>query len=755
MSKLNCYTVLFLVVVVLYRAHDGNVNAETYGDAGLTSSHARWCTISNAEEQKCVAMKNAFSAKGWSPNLQCVLADDKYDCMRRIEANEADLMTLGDTQVYSAGRYFNMVPVMAEKYSESVDAGTFRYKAVIAVKTSDTTINTLADLKGKKSCHTGVGRTVGWAIPVAALFEQKLMEIKDCDNNVKSVANFFSQSCAPGAFDDFYNPDKDNPQKICGGCSQTGCPLDPSETYMGYVGAFACLKDGKGDVAFIKHSTVEDAKADARFTNLNEQDYQLLCPDGTRKSMSEWDSCNWAVRTSNTIMTRPDAAIADFKHLLQKASAAFANNPQEPFNLFNSSAYGGQNLLFSDDTKSLTDVGSANSYDKYLGSGANRTMEWYRPCRKPTTWCVTSTPEMNKCRRMGAALASSKIDMQFSCILGTNSKQCMEMIQQKKADLVNVDGGDVFTGGKYHDLKPIVAENYGSGADEATSYYAVAVVKKSSTITNLAGLRGKKSCHTGIGKTSGWNVPVGTLIEKNLISVKGCDIPHAVGDFFAQSCAPGALDAAYNPSGTNPANLCAQCGPNNCKRNNVNKYYGYTGALRCLVETDADVAFIKHSTVPSNTDGKNMDDWAKTLKSSDFELLCRDGGRKAITEWRTCSLARVPSHAILTSKTRPAEDSRHWWILLNRGQIRFGTDNTNFKMFDSGSAGSNLMFSDSTTTLTKVDSTYQDFLGAEYAKIADTLDHFKCSVSGAPSTASSLVSLCVISIMAYIGFQIQ
>lgn len=46
----------------------------------------------------------------------------------------------------------------------------------------------------------------------------------------------------------------------------------------------------------------------------------------------------------------------------------------------------------------------------------------------------------------------------------------------------------------------------------ASSYYAVAVVKKGSGVT-WETLRGKRSCHTGIGRTAGWNIPMG-LIHK-------------------------------------------------------------------------------------------------------------------------------------------------------------------------------------------------------------------------------------------------
>ncbi|KAK2090929.1 hypothetical protein P7K49_030213 [Saguinus oedipus] len=56
-----------------------------------------------------------------------------------------------------------------------------------------------------------------------------------------------------------------------------------------------------------------------------------------------------------------------------------------------------------------------------------------------------------------------------------------------------------------------------------TSYYAVAVVKRSSHVT-IDTLKGVKSCHTGINRTVGWNVPVGYLVESGHLSVMGCDV---------------------------------------------------------------------------------------------------------------------------------------------------------------------------------------------------------------------------------------
>lgn len=72
----------------------------------------------------------------------------------------------------------------------------------------------------------------------------------------------------------------------------------------------------------------------------------------------------------------------------------------------------------------------------------------YVTCSTPTRWCVTSQHELGKCLDMRAAFASSRIHSNLTCVLAADSKACMEKIKNGEADLLSVDGGDVYYGGQ-------------------------------------------------------------------------------------------------------------------------------------------------------------------------------------------------------------------------------------------------------------------------------------------------------------------
>ena len=93
-------------------------------------------------------------------------------------------------------------------------------------------------------------------------------------------------ACFIGANAAEYNASGDIPGNLCTLCAGTGadkCSFDESKNrYAGHEGAFMCMAEDKGDVAFFKHGTVEKVLSKhANYGNLT--DYVYLCKDGTRK----------------------------------------------------------------------------------------------------------------------------------------------------------------------------------------------------------------------------------------------------------------------------------------------------------------------------------------------------------------------------------------------------------------------------------------------------------------------------------------
>jgi melanoma-associated antigen p97 len=390
----------------------------------------RWCCLNAAEYMKCIDWRNGLhSANRTNVLLECVLATDKFDCFKKIFEDRADLMTADAGEVYTAGKFYNLQPISTEIYTAGPTQPMHsEYYAVAVVKRgSGMSINRL---RGSNSCHGGVGTSSGWNMPISTLIEKQLLEIVDCNNHVKAATRFFNKMCAPDALNVQFNPTGDNPTSACELCrgriGSTFCTnQDP---YAGPIGAMYCLIDGGGDVAFVKHTTINELAAINRSINVN--DFELLCPNvyGSpfnspgnvtiypypTAPITDFMSCNWGVVPGRAILTSGRKAIIQresYRRFLRISAelfggqaplslfsstppSSFFNNynasynsfvtsafnpyatqnvshysgmaPMGRFYLFDSRMYNARDLLFLDQTAGFNDVADSTTYLSFL-----------------------------------------------------------------------------------------------------------------------------------------------------------------------------------------------------------------------------------------------------------------------------------------------------------------------------------------------------------------------------------------------------
>ncbi|XP_069831749.1 saxiphilin-like [Dendropsophus ebraccatus] len=565
-------------------------------------------------------------------------------------------------------------PGQPAKNCASHDPVTFHYAVAVVKKSSAFQMD---QLKGKKSCHSAVGETAGWIAPMHALLKKKLLSWEGPEHKSfeKVVSEFFSASCAPGAKE----------ENLCKQCAGQGdkCKRGPGEPYYGDNGAIRCLKEGSGEIAFVEHFTL---------SALNPDDFELLCPDNTRRPLSQYKDCNFGKVPTRAVVTRKTGdKTKDITEYLFEAV-------KKQCKLFSSDH--GYDLMFEDITTSLIPLPPAMDTRLFLGPEMYNAMETLHggplPSRKEIRWCTQSKDEKKKCDNWSAVSGGA-----LKCTEPVSAEQCVEKVVKGEAEAVTISVDHMYTALKCG-LVPAVDEYYnkddfapcqviGTKYTDFGHISAVALVKKSDKDITWNNLKGKKSCHTGVGHQAGWVIPTGLISKKTM----NCDI----GSYFSESCAPG------SPINSNLCKLCIGDPENKnadtkCFPNDKEAYYGNDGAIRCLVEK-ADVAFVPHMAVFQNTDGKNPAPWAKDLKSADFELLCRDGSRAPVTDYRKCQLTGIAPRTVIT---RPESLSKVVRTTINQQSLfgRIGFEKDMFQMFSS-SIGPNLLFSDGTQCLIEFD----------------------------------------------------
>ncbi|XP_030277355.1 LOW QUALITY PROTEIN: saxiphilin-like [Sparus aurata] len=698
----------------------------------IRAKKMRWCTVSDPEQRKCAELGKALvavlppTAVAAFAKVSCIRASSTTDCIDRIRANRADLVTLDAGEVYSAVKQFGLVVVAKEIYS---DGGCILSVAVVRNSSLD-----IRSLQGLRSCHSGVRWTAGWSLPLGFLLSRNYLSWSKEQPLSQDVSTFFSASCIPGA--------AAMAPPLCALCQgqksyirqkNYHCETSHSEPFYNSQGALKCLRSGAGDVAFVDHLALESIE------DSDGGKFSLLCTDGTQAPLSSYRSCNLGRGPGGGMVTRFNFRKVARK-FLQTVQLLFGQQGRERrrFHLFNSSSFGEHDLLFKDVTDKLAvlpddmDVSQVLGLDyvallKGLGHEGSSLED------SVVRWCCISHAEQKKCEQWALSIKSDPL----VCVKAVSLRDCIEKIKRDEVDAVSLDATHAFIAGKCG-LVPVVTEYYGKECvpaegsthletDVLPSVVAVAVAKRSSRNIFIGNLGGRRSCHSHMYSPAGWLLPYRHTLSLEHNSSSPCDPNQVYSEVFWKGCLPGSQ-----------GNLCKVCmggtgeaATKRCADNHNERFYGNMGALRCLVgdpsgKSYGDVAFLEQHNLQSNILSLSSTGWADGWTSSDFELMCGDGRRAPLSEWESCNLGVIPPNTIMT---RPVLTARVYDFLMKSQETLAANPNAEFKLFESQQYGeSDLLFKDATQCFVHTSHMdYRSILGEEFYSHAETV--FNCTHS--------------------------
>ncbi|CAH0399699.1 unnamed protein product [Chilo suppressalis] len=562
--------------------------------------------------------------------LECIPARDRMECLNHVQQRQADFVPVDPEDMYVATKIPNQDFILFQEYrtKDEPDA-EFRYEAVIVVH-KDLPVNNLDQLKGLKSCHTGVNRNVGYKIPLTMLMKRTVFpkmndySISPKENELRALSTFFSQSCIVGK----WSPDpktnsawKAQYRQLCSLCEHPD-KCDYPDNYSGYEGALRCLAHNGGQVAFTKVIYVRKffglpvGTIPASTSNENPDDFAYLCADGSKVPIRS-TACSWAARPWQGLMGHNDVLvrISPLREKIKQLSEIGLASKPEWFTKVLGLSEKINHVARNVPIKPVDYLKKAN-YTEVIERG-------HGPPEPVVRLCVTSNVALAKCHVMSVFAFSRDIRPKLDCVQEASEADCLKSVQDNGSDLASVDDSRVAAAANKYNLHAVFHEVYG---EKKTAKYAVAVVKKGTTYNKIDDLRGKRSCHNPYGTFSGLDAPLFYLINKKIIKSDQCVKNFA--DFFSGGvCLPGVDKAENNPRGDNVANLKKQCSGDN-------------SPSKCLEENRADVAFV------SSTDLSNFD-------TSQYDLLClnrESGGRDALTNYATCNIAMAPSRTWMSAK---------------------------------------------------------------------------------------------------------
>ncbi|XP_066141002.1 transferrin [Euwallacea fornicatus] len=646
----------------------------------IVSTHAekyRICVVDGKENYKDSAKYCPKLDEQDSP-VECVVALDRLDCLRRIHKGKADFGVFTAEDLVAASN--SDIELLITNELRFVPDQTFEYE-IVAVISNHAGIKSKHDLKGKKYCHPGYGYEADWTKILSNYFEA-LVVTPQCDpqltiveNRVKASSKFFGAACKAGPWTNDAVLDFQLKRKYSNLCILCYDPKKCSQQdkYWGRTGSLLCLTDGAGDVSWAR---LEDVKHHFGITpggqEGNPEEYSLLCPDDSIMPLNSSSPCIWVVKPWSVVASRMSktSGVQSLINSLDR-SILDTNTSSWKFNLLNLI----EPIYLT--AEMVNPIISIETYFRRAKGFLNANS--FSACHPPRTIriCTTSNIETAKCSWLRESAAVYGIEPDLDCLKADNKTHCMMALNDKAADIMVVPPDLVSTATRNYALKTLFYET----TLEPSKYIVVVVTKKETKLEILEDLRGIKACFPSYDGIA-WHSVASTLQRNHLI---GCAIDRDMATFFGPSCVPDS-----------PGNLSE-----NLRKGCQSDFQGENGALHCLASGVGDVAFVSSKSIKKFAEDLTNDFDYPDIRNEvqSFQINCLEKNQPCYLSWSP------PGQAMIRASRSDVwiKDTLNVFLNLDGLFGKHFRDPTNaFTMFGRYDGASNVLFHDETEKLREV-----------------------------------------------------
>uniref|UniRef100_A0A182RTE1 Transferrin n=1 Tax=Anopheles funestus TaxID=62324 RepID=A0A182RTE1_ANOFN len=534
------------------------------------SKQLRVCIVEGSGNYKKGAQNCPTLEK--TSNIRCVYGLDRLDCLRKIHKGAADFAAFYPED-FLAARWAGVDILVTSELRFHTEH--FDYEIVVVVD-NEAEINTARELRGSKFCHPGHGLKNHWTGVLADYFETRLIpreceeDLSPVESRLKAVSSFFGPSCRAGPW--VPDPAEDLRLKkkypsLCQLCYNSyQCAI--GDKHWGRRGPLYCLTSGAGEVAWAR---LDDVRSHFGFSGLvaeaHPTEYSFLCPDGHLQPLDTRKPCIW--------VARPWPAVAAKSKVAMEVQDLVSNLTHDDVNSWQNALL----MLLETYHVNITTLDTVIPVDDYLDQAVGFQNAYNNPGCNPSrsiVFCTKSLLELYKCSWLQEVASVYGIEPGFQCIRTDSLDQCMAKVRSKDADLVIVDQDNAMRAQRDYGLRSILHE-YSSNV--LHKYLVVAVVARDSGLHSGYDLRTRRACFPQYEGAA--QIAVMTALQN-----------HSIGKtrkFFDGSS-------------------CNWQSNSRCS----SMYDGDEGAMRCLQDGIADVAFVNYETFKTFKNaahGKQQQNW--------------------------------------------------------------------------------------------------------------------------------------------------